>query len=186
MKQYEIIKLYKLRNEQAITETEKKYGAYCKKIAYNILNDTRDIEECMNDTYLKVWNSIPPEEPESLVTYIGRIVRNTSLDIYRRKRAKKRGAGEMELILEELEECCGNCENEPGKLLEEKEMTELINAYLEKLSKLSRDIFINRYWYARTIKEISEMYGLNENTVKSRLYQTRVKLRDYLETEEML
>lgn len=81
MKQYEIIKLYKLRNEQAITETEKKYGAYCKKIAYNILNDTRDIEECMNDTYLKVWNSIPPEEPESLVTYIGRIVRNTSLDI---------------------------------------------------------------------------------------------------------
>lgn len=92
----------------------------------------------------------------------------------------------MELILEELEECCGNCENEPGKLLEEKEMTELINAYLEKLSKLSRDIFINRYWYARTIKEISEMYGLNENTVKSRLYQTRVKLRDYLETEEML
>lgn len=186
MKQHEIIKLYKLRKEQAITETDKKYGAYCKKIAYNILNDIRDVEECMNDTYLKVWNTIPPEEPENLVTYIGRIARNTSLDIYRRKRARKRGAGEMELILEELAECCVSCENEPGKLMEEKEMAELINGYLKKLSKLSRDIFINRYWYARSIKEISEMYGLNENTVKSRLYQTRIKLRDCLEKEGVL
>lgn len=140
----------------------------------------------MNDSYLKVWNSIPPEEPKNFVTYIGRIVRNTALDIYRKKRARKRGAGEMEFILEELEECCGSYENEPGKLLEEKEMAELINGYLEKLSRPSRDIFINRYWYARTIKEISEMYGLNENTVKSRLYQTRVKLREFLETKEML
>lgn len=173
----EILNLFFNRSEEAITETIKKYGNYCMKIALNILNNVSDSEECLNDTWLGLWNSVPPEKPDPLKVYIGRICRNISLKKYKYNNAAKRNK-EMNLILTEIDEYIPGCAEYDD--YEFDRIIELINEFLLLLSKENRIIFIRRYWYADKIKEIAETLNISENNVKGKLYKTRNKLKNHL------
>ncbi|MCT4596807.1 MAG: sigma-70 family RNA polymerase sigma factor [Vallitalea sp.] len=178
----EIIRLLTNRSENALVELHKKYGKYCNKIAINILNNHEDSEECLNDAYLQVWNSIPPNNPKSLLGYLGKITRNVSLDKYRAKSAKKRGGTEIEYILDELKLCIPS-NNSVEKEYESIELRNQINSFLHSIEPQKRTIFVMRYYYAYNIKIISKKLRLNENTVKSILYRTRLKLKEYFQEE---
>lgn len=147
MEDREIVNLYWERNSNAIKETASKYGGYCKAIAKNILGNNEDAEECVNDIYLNTWNSIPPNRPNVLSTYLGKITRNLSFDRFRHRHADKRGGGEIELVLDELGECVSGAdsvEQEVGK----KELIRAINSFLDTLSQEKCNIFLCRYWCA--------------------------------------
>jgi RNA polymerase sigma-70 factor (ECF subfamily) len=177
-----IIELYFKRLEAAITETSLKYGKYCRKIAFNILSNNEDTEECVNDTYLQAWNSIPPTKPFILSTYLGKITRNLSLNKYKLLNAKKRGSGEVTLALNELTECIpalGGIEEE----LENDMIAQAINRFLRTLSEVECNIYLRRYWYLAPISAISERYSFSSSKVKSMLYRTRKKMKSYLEKE---
>ena len=179
MRDKEIVQMYFDRNDNAICETSKVYGAYLSKIAKNILGNEQDAEECVNDAYLKLWNSIPPNKPENLSSYIGKIVRNLSFDRYRQKRAGKRGGGEMEVVLCELADCVsGNYSVEHE--IDKKELSRAINAFLDTLDKEKCDIFILRYWYALSVSEISRRASASESNVSTILSRTRKALKVYL------
>lgn len=178
MEDIQIIELYWQKNENAIYETDKKYGKYCSYIAYNILKNKEDSKECVNDTYLKVWNVIPPEKPNVLKAFLGKITRNLAINKYEKIRAKKRNKS-IEIVLEELEECIPD----NGKVEETIEYSELvknINLFLENLSEEKRKIFIYRYWYLSSIKEISIKSKIKENNVKVILHRLRIELKNYL------
>lgn len=182
MEDGEIIALYWARSESAIAETAGKYGAYCRSIAYHILCDAEDTEECVNDTYLHAWNAMPPQRPSRLSAFLGKITRNLSLDKYGYKMAAKRGGGQMPLVLDELLECIpvqGSVEQE----LEDRELVELLNHFLATLLPRNRNVFLRRYWYLNSVREIAADYGLGESNVKMILLRTREKLRRYLEKE---
>ncbi len=179
MSDKEIVQLYFDRNDMAISETSKVYGAYLSKIAKNILGNQQDTEECVNDTYLRVWNSIPPNRPEKLSAYIGKIVRNLSLDRYKQKRAEKRGSAEIELVLDEISEIVSGGDSVEGEI-ERKELSVAINSFLDTLAKEKCDIFVCRYWYSMTVREISRRCGVTENNVSVVLSRTRKALKDYL------
>lgn len=179
MEDEDIVKLYLERNPNAIEETDKKYNKYCKKIALNILNNNEDAEECVNDAYLKTWDSIPPQHPKLLSAYIGKIVRNLSIDRIKYKKASKRGSGEMALILDELSECISGKENIEDELYD-KEIIEAINNFIDTLPKNKRDMFILRYWYAYTTKEIAKKLNISEGTICVTISRTREKLKEYL------
>lgn len=181
MEDDKIIDLYLKRAQQSIMETKKKYGAYCRVIARNILLDYLDVEECENDTYLALWNTIPPNIPKSLKVFLGRITRNIALDKYGYNTAKKRNR-EFEIILTELEECLASTSTVETEY-EEGETARLINQFLYNLDEKSRNLFIRRYWYSDSIDEISKRFNMNESTVKSTLFRVRNKLRNYLEKE---
>lgn len=181
MEDKEIVQLYWDRNEQAIVETDKKYKSYCSKIAMNILNDSMDAEECVNDTYLKAWNSIPPHRPEQLSTFIGKITRNLSFDVYRKKHTEKRGNGQFELILEEMSEMIPGGLN-PEHEISKKELIQEINLFLGKLPQEKRRMFVRRYWYADSITEIAKQFQRTENSVSVNLARVREKLKNYLAT----
>lgn len=181
MEDYKIIELYFKRNEQAIEETSNQYGKYCSKIAYNILRNYEDSKECVNDTFLGAWNAIPPQKPNSLKAFLGRIVRNIAMDKLDYYTAKKRSR-EFEIILEELEECVVS-QNNIESYMDEQQLTESLNRFLYLADEESRNIFIRRYWYSESISEISQFYHLSESKVKSNLFRTRNKLRIYLEKE---
>ena len=179
MEDLKIIELFFDRKECAIAETERKYGRYLSKIAYNILFDIEDSEECVNDTYMKAWNTIPPQKPEVLRTFLGKITRSLAIDIFRRKHAEKRGNSEYALSLSELDECI------PDKFSAEKEfeynqLTESINRFLASLSKENRDIFVCRYFYSDSIKEIASFFGTSESKIKSSLFRSRKILKEQL------
>ncbi len=177
-----IIELYMDRSEQAISETARKYGRYCHYIAYNILHNDEDSEECVNDTYLRTWNSIPPKRPNKLQTFLGKITRNLSLNKYEKQSAEKRGSGQIPLILDELTECIPADRNSET-LVEDMVIKETLDRFLENLSADARKIFVRRYWYMSSVKEIAEEYGLSESKVTVTLFRTRQKLKTVLEKE---
>ena len=179
MEDREIVDLYWARNSNAIKETASKYGAYCKTIAKNILGNHEDAEECVNDTYLQAWNSIPPHRPDSLSAYLGKITRNLSFDRFRHNRADKRGNGETELVLDELGECVSGADSVEREVAEI-ELIGAINAFLASLPAKKRQLFVCRYWYADDIKDIAERFEMTENNVSVALCRIRARLRSYL------
>ena len=174
-----IIDLYMNRDESAITKTAEKYGSYCKKIAQNILGDDRDAEECVNTAYLKVWERIPPENPNVFYAFLAKITRNTAIDVYRKNNREKRGTA---LIFEELKECLSDKES-PERTAENREVIKAINKFLGSLPKRSRRLFVSRYCCCESISELALRFGMSENNVTVSLYRIRGKLREYLEKE---
>lgn len=174
-----IIQHYWDRDECAITETDEKYGSYCHKIAENILENSEDAKECVNDTYLKTWNSVPPEWPKIFPAFIGKIVRNTAFNYYTRIHAQKRGGSMTEVVLEELDECIPDKNAE--FIQDDSELTGIINTFLESLSERNREIFVLRYWYNEKISYIAATMKMSENSVFSVLNRMRRKLRKILE-----
>lgn len=186
MEDEKIIELYWNRSESAIVETNNKYGSYCRTIAYNILYDYNDSEECVNDTYLKVWNTLPPQKPKFFSSYIAKIVRNLSLNLYYKKHALKRGGGEIPLLLDELSECIPSkniVENYIEKKENEKCVEKAISTFIRTLNDSNKRIFIKRYFYAESIKNLAYEFGMSESKVKSLLYRNRQNLKIYLEKE---
>jgi RNA polymerase sigma factor, sigma-70 family len=182
MDENQIIDLYWERSESAIDETSRKYGKYCHCISYNILHNTEDAEECVNDAYMRAWNAIPPSRPNQLSTFLGKITRNLSYDKCKKYTAEKRGFGQTALVLSELEECVPSFEN-IDHALDEVVLVEAINNFLASLPQINRIMFVRRYWYLCQIREIAEQYGMNENKVKSMLFRARNELKKYLEKE---
>ena len=177
-----IVALYWKRDQEAISETRKKYGRYCRAIAYHILCNEADAEECEGDTYFAAWQSMPPAKPAVLSVFLGAITRRLSLGRMRKRYADKRGGGTAEISLCELEECipCGKTIDDA---LEEKALSEAISAFLRKLSVAESSVFIRRYWYFESVAEIAQRYGFGESKVKMMLKRTRDKLLVYLEKE---
>ncbi|MCD8380406.1 MAG: sigma-70 family RNA polymerase sigma factor [Lachnospiraceae bacterium] len=177
-----IIGLYWERNEQAIHETNVKYGPYCHTIAYNILENQEDSEECVNDTWLRAWNTMPPQRPNYLRLFLGKITRNLSLDIWKGKQAQKRGGGELSLALDELSECVADTKDVEDAL-QAKELKETIERFLHTLPKRERELFLQRYFYMCSAKELAARYGMKENHVAVLLSRTRKKLAAQLVKE---
>ncbi len=178
----EIIDLYWKRDEQAINESQSRYGKYCFQIAWNILHDREDSDECVNDTWMRAWNAIPPGRPDRLGIFLGTITRNLSFDRWKHKNAMKRGRGIMEVAIDELIECIPDrCSTEAA--VETAELERMINAFLNTLSEKERNVFLRRYWYVEEYSDIAKRYHLNLNTVKTTLFRVRGKLRNYLEEE---
>ena len=177
----QIIRLFFERSEQAITELSLKYGNLCMKIARSILNDHQDAEECVNDAYLGAWNSIPPQSPDPLRSYICRIVRNRSLKKLRTNSAIKRGS-QFEVSLSELEDCIPD--NSMDEQLSISELSAQINAFLAALPKEDRLMFVKRYWFSESISELADAFGITENNVSVRLSRMRGKLHQYLNRKE--
>lgn len=182
MEDKKIVDLYWERSEAAISETQKRYGRYCHYIAYNILFSHEDAEECVNDTYIKAWKAMPPHRPERLSTFLGKITRNTALDRYLRETAKKRTDGRTEIVLDELAQCVPDAKASRC-MADELALREAINGFLKSLPAQKRIIFMRRYWYLSSIREIAEDYGLKESNVKVTLLRTRNRFKAYLEKE---
>ena len=180
MEDRQIVQMYFDRNEDAISQTAVKYGKYCYTIAYNILHDFEDSEECVNDTYLKAWHTIPPQRPQELTAFLGKITRNLSINVYRRHTAEKRGSGEMELALDELEDCVASLGSTNDRV-DEMALVDILNSFLTSLSTQHRKIFMRRYWYVSSVKEIAYEYGITESKVKMALLRSRNKLKTVLE-----
>ena len=182
MEDNEIIQLYFERNEEAIKATADKYGPYCNSIAYHILNTWEDAEECVTDTYLKAWNSIPPNRPSVLRLFLGKITRNLAFDLYKKMNADKRGGGQIAIVLDELAECVSGG-SEPDKEFDRKQMQDAINSFLGSLSKEKCALFVRRYWYGMTIEELSDESGRSKSNIKTMLFRIRADLKKYLEEE---
>ena len=170
----EIVELYFARDEQAIAETDKKYGKVCMQVSMNIVESRPDAEECVNDGYLKTWNAIPPARPNSLCAFVCRIVRNLSINRLRDMKAERRSR-DLTLSLEELESCISVDESRADIL------PGLISAFLEGLDETDRKLFMGRYFHATPVKSLAETYGLTPNAVSLRLHKTRERLRLHLE-----
>ena len=182
MQDENIVELYWLRSETAIRETEQKYGPYLSKIAYNILNNIDDSRESVNDTYLKAWNRMPPQKPSVLKTYLGKITRQLSIDIFRTRNRKKRGMSQYAVSLSELEECIPS-NHSVEREIELQFLGKTINEFLYTLSEQSRHIFVCRYYFCDSIKDISAFFAMSESKVKSILHRTRLSLKNHLESE---
>lgn len=176
-----IIDLFLKRDENAIEHTRQKYGGLCYSVAYNILRDPEDSEEAVNDTYLGVWNAIPPHTPVIFSSFIARITRNISLKIWRYKHADKRQCNVTD-SLNELGECIPESDNVES-VLECKELGEHIDRFLRTLKDRERVIFLRRYWYCDSVREIADKLDIGESKVKMQLMRTRQKLRSYFEKE---
>ena len=181
----QIVSQFEGRDEKAITELETKYGSYCSCIANNILRDRSDTEECVNDAYLSVWNSIPPARPDDLRMYLAGITRNTALSYWRKMHAQKRGSGHIELLLEELSDVAAS-DSSLENLGDALALKDAFNDFLSSLKQEQRRIFLLRYWYMDKIEEISEKLGISESKVKVSLHRTRNKLKKLLEKEGLL
>lgn len=179
-----IIKLYNDRDENAISETKKKYENYCYSIAYNILGNNEDTNEVLNDTYLAVWNAIPPENPHSFSSFIGRITRNIALNCHRAKSARKRKGTVADISLSELDECIPYSRTVEAEI-DEKDLTRILNEFLSNLSLKDRRVFVRRYWYFDKVSDIAKRYGYSESKVKMILFRTREKLAENLRKEEI-
>ena len=182
MQDEQIVSLYWDRDQRAIAETQTKYGAYLTKIAMNILADRQDSEESVNDTYLAAWNSMPPQKPVVLSTYLGKITRRISISLFRKRNADKRRDGEFALSLDEMEEVLTD-HMEPEKEIEAKLLGELLNKFLRSLKPDERRTFIGRYYYMDPLKEVAAYCGMSESKAKTMLFRTRVKLKEYLKKE---
>ena len=182
MEDRQIVELYNERSEAAISETADKYGKYCHYVAYNILFNEQDSEECVNDTWFRAWNTIPPQQPNRLSTFLGKITRNLALDKYKYYNREKRGGGQTALVLDELSECLpamGSTE----QAVDDRLLVEVLNGFLRSLPAEKRQIFVRRYWYLSSVSEIAEDFGISESNVKVTLLRTRNKLKRVLEKE---
>lgn len=182
MNDKDIIELYFARNEDAIAETAKKYSAYCKAVAENILKNPPDEEECLNDTWLSAWNSIPPEKPNVLKAYLGRITRNLSLNMLRRRKADKR-SGFCE-VLGELTESVPDGGHSVENALDGKELAAAINDFLKTLSQRELYFFMRRYWYCDSLDKISAQSGVPKSKISSELFRIRARLKKHLLKEK--
>lgn len=175
-----IIALYWARDEKALEESNTKYGGYCRSIAYHILQNNEDTEECVNDTWLRAWNAMPPQRPNILSAFLGKITRNLSLDRYKLSLAAKRGGGQLPMALEELNQCIPSDEDVEDELAL-KELSRLLDRFLRDLPEKDCCVFLRRYWFVDSTAEIAQRYKMAEGSVKSSLYRTRQKLKVYLE-----
>ncbi|MBQ8600389.1 MAG: sigma-70 family RNA polymerase sigma factor [Clostridia bacterium] len=182
MEDRQIVELYWSRQEQAIKETQIKYGNYCYSIAHHILQNREDAEESVNDTYLGAWKSMPPHRPQILSSFLGKITRNLSLKKWRDRNAAKRGGGEVPLTLEELKDCVPAFKTVEEEI-EVQALAELIDTFLRECAAEERKLFLCRYWYFDSIREIARQFGYSESKVKMQLLRTRAKLRKRLEQE---
>ena len=182
MEDEEILDLYFARNEQAVVETDRKYGPYCFCLANSILNNEQDAEETVSDTYLKAWHAIPPKRPNVLKMFLAKITRNLAFSRWRGYAAHKRGGGEMELVWEELSGCIAA----PGSVedgLRGRELARAIRSFLNTLPAREQDIFLRRYFFVEESGAIAERYGMKPATVLRTLSRTREKLKKYLRQE---
>ena len=178
-----IIDLFFERSEQGIRELDNKYGAVCHNLSYNIVNNRQDAEECVNDAYLGAWNAIPPVRPNPLLSYIVKIVRNISLKIYWRKEAAKR-SGHYTIALEEIEGCIADQKTVEDEI-EARELARIIEAFLDTLTVKERVIFMRRYWFSDSYKDIARLVGLSEKNISVRLTRIREKMKQYLIEREV-
>lgn len=181
----DIIELFNKRDEKAILEAERKYKSYCQTISNNILKDRESVEECLNDTWFNAWNSIPPQVPDNLRMYLAKITRNLSFNRYKSAMAAKRGGGKIPAVLDELEECMASPADVESDLII-KELGESINQFVHTLSERDCSLFVRRYFYAESIREISVNYGITENNVVVSLSRTRKKLKKHLKKEAFI
>ncbi len=181
----DLIQLYWDRDESAIRETEKIYGTYCFSIADHILHNQQDAEECVSDTWLRTWQTIPPGRPTRFRLFLARITRNLAFDMYRKHHSEKRGNGEFDAVLDELAECVAGSED-VEKAFDARQFRQGMNAFLKQLPQRERILFIRRYFYADPVKEIAEEYHMNANHVSVILQRVRKKLKIYLEQEDLL
>ena len=183
MEDEKIIELFFERSEQAIRALDMKYGKICRSLSYNIVNSREDAEECVSDAYLGAWNAMPPARPDPLLSYIAKIVRNLSLKLYWKKEAAKRG-GHYTMALEEIEGCIAG-QNTAEDELDARELARILGEFLDALTVENRVIFLRRYWFADSCRDIAELVGLTEKNVSVRLSRTREKLRRYLMEREV-
>lgn len=183
MEDEKIIDLFFVRSEQAIRELDNKYGKICHNFSYNIVNSRQDAEECVNDAYLGAWNAIPPAKPNPLLSYIVKIVRNISLKIYYRKEAAKRNST-YTIAMEEIEACIAD-PNTVEAEIEARELARIIESFLDTLTVENRVIFMRRYWFSDSCKDIAEFVGLSEKNISVRLTRIRQKMKSYLAEREV-
>lgn len=181
----QIVALYWQRSESAIAETAAKYGRYCFTIANNILQSKEDADESVSDTYLAAWNRIPPHRPSVLSAFLGKLTRRISLNRWRSRNTQKRGGGQVFLALEELSECVPGG-TDTAEIVEQKELTAAVNRFLSGLKAQERDVFLCRYWFFASIREISQRTGFSDAKIKSILHRTRNKLKAYLQEEGLI
>lgn len=179
MEDNKIIELYWNRNEAAVVETDKKYGKYCSSIAYNILKNDEDSKECVNDTYLHTWNSIPPQKPNILKLFLGKITRNLALNMYEKKKAQKRNS-ELEVILGEIETITHKSQEDVEEMIKYNELVNILNEFVDDLPIQKRRLFLDRYFQFDSIKEIARKNNMKENNVKVTLMRIRNELEKYL------
>lgn len=179
MDDIQIVQLYWDRNERAIPATANKYDNYCTSIARNILDNKEDAEECVNDTYLSAWNSMPPHKPSRLSTYLGKLTRNVSLNRYRHNTATKRGGSQTSIVFEEIAELVSDTDSVEQEI-DRKELILAINHFLKRLTPVKRSVFVCRYWYFDSVSDIAKRFGMTENNVSVTLNRLRFKLRKYL------
>lgn len=177
----QIINLYFSRTEQAIKETKNKYSPFCRKIAFNILSNNEDTDECENDTYLKMWNSIPPNNPTSLKAYIGKITRNIAIDLWKKNHTQKRNTG-IEILFSELEDVISSTSHIENEY-ELTELTSTINKWLSSLSKQEQSLFVLRYWQGESVKNIAKQWNTSPSKLSSKLFRLRKSLKSALEKE---
>ena len=181
MEDQRIIELFQSRDESAIGEAQKKYGRFCARIVSNILSLREDAEECVSDVWYALWQRIPPETPVSLPAFIGTVARNLSISRFRANRARKRYGG-MEILLSELDDCVPD-EDTALRSLEQAELTELLNRWLDSLDQDDRVLFMRRYWYGEPLKKLAADTGETQNQMAQRMLRLRKALRKTLEAE---
>lgn len=186
MSDEEIIRLYFSRDEAAILASQERYGAYCRKTAANVLSSSEDIEECLNDTWLRAWNAIPPERPRVLRAWLARVTKNLAINLFKKQRAEKRGTGEFTAALDELTDMVSLSQDNVSEQLNREALTECIEDFLRGESASARRYFIRRYFYTESIAEIAERFHAGESAVKVSLHRTRKALREVLEKEGFL
>lgn len=177
MEDNKIIELFQNRNEEALLNTQAKYGAYLRTVAFNVLEDAEDALECVNDTLLRAWNSIPPQKPLNFKAYLAKIARNAALDRYDRATAAKRGGGQVELALEELSDCIADAED---IAFSDGEISRIIDEYLKSKDEKKRKLFMRRYFYLDSISDIAKKCGISESNVKTTLFRMREELQGEL------
>ena len=178
----QIVELYWVRDEQAIHCTDEKYGPYCRTVAGNILQSPEDCEECVNDTYLRTWNTIPPSRPSKLRMFLAKITRNLAFDRYKAQAAEKRGGGETAAVLHELAECIASDACVEQEVIA-KELEQSVNRFVSSLPERERNVFVRRYFFTEPVSKIGQMYGITANHVMVILSRARQKLRQHLQKE---
>jgi RNA polymerase sigma-70 factor (ECF subfamily) len=181
-----ILGLFLARDEKAIAEVRQKYAAYCGAVASRILRDSSDAEEALSDTWLAAWRSIPPHEPKCLRTYLSRLTRNISVNMLERSSAQKRGSGVAHIVLDEVADWLVSDKDDVEDSVNERLLTEALNAFLTELSDTERRVFVRRYTFFQPVSEIARAHGFTENKVKSMLMRLRKRLRAKLEKEELI
>lgn len=186
MEDTKIIDLFWERDEKAIQETVAAYGRYCRTIAFNILGVEEDVQECLNDTWLGAWNSIPPARPSCLSAFLGKITRNLAISRYRASHARKRTGDRLSESLDELGECIPVSSDNVSQTVDRHALEDAINQYLDTVSDKQRNLFVRRYFYMDSVAEIAQMYGLGQSDVKVTLMRMRRSLQKVLEKEGVM